>query len=139
MPERYPYISFWQGNYMVKKPLIEVELLHKDESMKQLALLDSGADITTINAEIAKYLGIDLKECEERVIAGVVGQPATAYLTEMDMRVTGFPETLRFRVLFVPNLKMNILLGQEGFFDAFRVSFLKTEDTIELSRANEGN
>ncbi len=121
---------------MVKKPLIEVELFHNGQSMKQMALLDSGADITTVNAEIAAYLGIDLKDCDEKVIAGVVGQPTPAYLTEMDMSVSGFPETVRLRLLFVPGLKMNILLGQEGFFDAFRVSFAKYEDAIELSHGH---
>ncbi len=60
---------------MTKKPLIEVELLYKDDSMKQMALLDSGADITTINADIAKYLNINLEECEEKLLGGVVGEP----------------------------------------------------------------
>lgn len=122
---------------MVKKPLVEVELFYKDQSMKQMALLDSGADITTINAEIAKYLNVDLGECEEKFIAGVVGESTSGYLTEMDMRIAGFSEPMLLRVLFVPNLKMNILLGQEGFFDRFHVSFFKDEEAIELSRVAE--
>lgn len=117
---------------MTKKPLIEVELLYKDDSMKQMALLDSGADITTINAEIAKYLNINLEECEERLLGGVVGEPTKGYLTEIDMMVSGFSEPIRSRVVFVPNLKMNILLGQEGFFDRFHVSFFKDKETVEL-------
>ncbi len=60
------------GKSICDTPNIEVEISYKSQSMKVLGLIDSGCQITHIDTEIGKQLGIDLDSCKEIGIAGVI-------------------------------------------------------------------
>ena len=44
------------------RPVILVQLLHKDQGVAALALIDSGADCSVFHSSFAKALGIDYKK-----------------------------------------------------------------------------
>ena len=49
----------------IYKPIIPIELKFKNNSINYLALIDSGADLSIIDAEAGEYLGIDVKNGKE--------------------------------------------------------------------------
>ena len=53
-------------SYIQNHPLIEIVLIGPKERIKMLALLDSGADYSLFNLEVAERLGIK-KENKEKV------------------------------------------------------------------------
>ena len=58
--DEYPYTGFWIKDGMIKRPLVEVEISHGKRTIKQLAVIDSGAEMTMISGDIATFLGIDI-------------------------------------------------------------------------------
>jgi len=67
---KFPYSKFslpnklsFFGNHLLK-PIIPIGISHKDKKIKYLALIDSGADFCIFDAEVGKYLGIDIKSAE---------------------------------------------------------------------------
>ena len=57
---------------MVKRPMLEIELLGKNgEKISALGHIDSGADTTTINMQYAEALGQYIDKTKQRTIIGV--------------------------------------------------------------------
>lgn len=130
----YPYTPIWNGYGIILKPLLEVKILHANDSLSQTALLDSGSDMTLMSADIAKALNIDLAQRERKFISGIDGEPMEGFMADIDINVSPFAETLSIPVLFVPGLDHSSLLGQYSFFKHFRVRFDKDRDIFALMR-----
>jgi len=130
----YPYTPIWNGYSVILKPLLEITILHGNDSLLHTALLDSGSDVTLMSADIAKTLGIDLSQCEHKFISGIDGEPMEGFMTDVDINVQPFAGTLQLPILFVPGLDHSSLLGQYGFFEHFRVRFDKDRDIFALMK-----
>jgi len=50
--------------YGIQKPVITVVLSHNDIKVRTLALIDSGADMSLFDADLAEVLGLKLKSGE---------------------------------------------------------------------------
>ena len=50
--------------------------------------------------------------------------------------VKPFNETLKVPVWFVESENVDILLGQEVFFETYRIKFEKDHDTFEITKSN---
>ena len=118
-----------------KRPVVEITISHGSKSREYLAVIDSGADVTTMSAEGAEVFGIDLSTCVRQRLLGISGVPQDSYVGYLDISVKKLNETLKLPVMFT-EANIPILLGQEGFFDQYRIKFEKDHDIFEVYRFN---
>jgi len=118
---------------LTKRPIIELELIGKTETLNVLGLIDSGADTTLMNIEYAKILGIDLKKAVKKEFIGIGDTCITTYISTVSMKVKHFDTLIDATVAFTDSSSVDVLLGQEDFFECFRVKFEKEHDTFDLS------
>lgn len=116
----------------VLRPVIPIEILHKDIAVPYEVLVDSGADICIFDAQIAEILGISLKTGKEQKVAGLTGVSEPYYLDPVSISVGGWG--YKVEVGFLPNIgKFGYgVVGQKGFFDIFIVKFDLIKEEIEL-------
>ena len=120
----------------IKRPMVMVELFGTNGSRETLALVDSGADVSLVNLGIAKRLGIDLNDAEKRMMMGIAGGQET-FLSTLAIQVEGQNEKVKIPVCFIDSPHVGVLLGQEGFFDHYRIKFEKDHDTFEITPAKK--
>jgi hypothetical protein len=118
---------------LTKRPIVELELIGKAENINALGLIDSGADTTVMNIEYAKVLGIDLSKSIKKEFLGIGDARVTTYISKVDMKVKHFDKIVTTPVAFTDSPSVDILLGQEDFFECFRIKFEKDHDTFDLS------
>lgn len=117
----------------IKRPLIELEIVGKDKQVKAFGLIDSGADTTLMNIEYAKRVGLTLDINKSKHFAGISGPSARCYLSRVPVKIKYFDEPVSMAVGFIDSPSVDILLGQEDFFDSFRIKFEKDHDVFELN------
>lgn len=101
------------------------------ESLKELALIDSGADRTLMNVEIAKALRIDLSKAKRSAVTGVTGQQEV-FVMDVEIKPE-YLEKVKIPVSFIDSEFVGVLLGQEGFFDAHKIKFEKDHNVFEIT------
>lgn len=117
------------------KPIIPLELTWKGRSLRYDALIDSGADFCIFDAEIAEYLGIEVKTGEALVFGGIQevdSKAATAYMHHVQLAVGGHPFTTSIGFSYDIADQGFGVLGQKGFFDYFKVTFNLPKEVVEL-------
>jgi hypothetical protein len=123
----FPHTAYYH------RPLIPVTLSTGRKSARLLALIDSGADNTIFNMQVAAMLGLRLGNAPADSFCGTSGHEQTARYRRLAIRVgavsyramVGFAE-LQFDVAGI--------LGQDGFFDRFAVTLNQTRGLILLKR-----
>lgn len=118
---------------ITKRPIVELELIGKNESVSALGLIDSGADTTIVNIEYAKLLGFDLSKCVKKEFLGIGDSKITTYISSLNMKIKHFDKIITTQVAFSDSKSVDILLGQEDFFECFRIKFEKDHDTFDLT------
>ena len=126
--EAFPHAAYYH------RPLIPVTLSTGRKSARLLALIDSGADNTIFNMQVAAVLGLRLGDAPADSFCGTSGQEQTARYRRLTIRIgtvshratVGFAE-LPFDVAGI--------LGQDGFFDRFVVTLDQTRGLILLNRS----
>ena len=132
---KYRYTSFFPPEKTlkwVKRPLIRIEVFGPKEKRVFDALVDSGADCSLFNLEIAELLEIDLSKAKERKFTGISGTVTGYYLPEVEIKVDGVDRPIKIPVCFLQSPTVGLLLGEEGFFDSYRIKFEKDHDTFEI-------
>lgn len=127
---KFPYKKLFSG---VSRPIIPIEVLNGEKSLRYYALIDSGADINIFPAEIAEILGINVKSGKKGKISGVTqGETQDYYIHPITISVGGWK--YKTEAAFMPTLSQNGhgLLGQKGFFNLFVVKFNQPKQEIEL-------
>jgi len=118
---------------LTKRPLVELELVGNGQTICALGLIDSGADTTMMNLEYARVLGIDLTKATKKDFLGIGGTRVNCYLSSVGMKLKYTDHTFTTVVAFTESPSVDILLGQEDFFECFRIKFEKDRDIFELS------
>jgi hypothetical protein len=121
------------GRY-TKRPIVEVEISRGGAGRKFLALIDSGADQITMPAAIAAALGIDRSTCRPRTMMGITMERTQGFVAQVAIRVPHHVEPITVPAVFI-DTDVPVLLGQEGFFDRYRIKFEKDHDTFEIVSA----
>lgn len=116
----------------VKRPMLELELLHGDTKINALGLIDSGADTTTLNMQYAEALGIKIDQTNKREILGIGNGKVTAFISDLKFKIKATDIEVDVPAWFIDSENVNILLGQESFFDRFKIKFEKEQGTFEL-------
>jgi hypothetical protein len=130
---KFAYKRFTSG---IERPIIPVIIRNPvtEQSVRYLALIDSGADQCIFAGEIGELIGLDVTAGAKHTVSGVVaGETRPYYLHEVEIEVGGLRRSAA--VGFMPDLATNGhgLLGQVGFFDVFSfVKFERPKGTIEL-------
>lgn len=96
-------------------------------------LVDSGADDTLINADIAPILGIDITKCPERQIGGITGS-SIGYMHQVNIEILEFKDVLVVDAVFVPGLGTSGLLGQTDLFARYHIRFEKNRLSFSLKK-----
>jgi hypothetical protein len=119
------------GRY-TKRPVVEVELSRGNITRKFLALIDSGADQIMMPAAIAEVFGIDREDCPQRNSMGISMEPLAGFVSTLGFRIQHQKEMFEAPVVFIEP-EIPVLLGREGFFDAYRIKFEQDHDTFEIN------
>jgi hypothetical protein len=99
------------------------------------AVIDSGAGRCLFHANFASAIGLDLKSGEREILNGI-GGPEEVWLHDILLYTYGGP--IQICAGFKENLPLAALLGMNGFFDHFNLTFEGaalqcTMDRIRLS------
>ena len=133
---KYQYtttISINTKGKLTKRPMVELELIGKNEKLNVLGLIDSGADTTLMNIEYAKVLNIDLSDAKKKEFLGIGNTSVVSFISTVNVKVKHFDTPILTTVAFTDSPSVDILLGQDDFFENFRIKFEKDHDTFELS------
>jgi hypothetical protein len=136
---KYPYIPQVNRRGSVDftyRPLVEIVISEKKVSERFMALVDSGTDVTMMDAEIARVLGIDISKCKTAIASGV-GGTKPGFLAKVHVQVPGYRRVITTTVLFVENLSFNVILGQDDFFRNFVVRFDRNKYLFYLKLADK--
>ena len=132
------------GSFSRKMPLIPVMLRGPDGEFETLALVDSGADYSTIFLQQAQVLGLlPSKPWKTEPVFGLGGK-VEVLRSELNLAFSGRGEHKRFRMQVPCSIIIEdkpeysdypVILGREGFFDRFKITFFEYAQRIELSEA----
>jgi len=115
-----------------RRPIVDVELKGPKSIWKTIALVDSGADYCLFNIEFAKIIGVDINQCEKDITMGVEGGGKEVFITELEIRVKDLGE-IKIPIGFIDSRSVTGLIGQIGFFDAYRIKFERDHNTFEIN------
>jgi hypothetical protein len=135
---RYTYRLGADG-VLLRMPIVRV-LFTNPKNKKQIevgCLIDSGADDIFLNTRLAEALGVDITKGATKEYQGITSTPVVASEQFLSMNVE--PDTHQFNVAcsFLPDLPVFGLLGQNGFFDNYKVVFKRYENQFELTPVDE--
>jgi hypothetical protein len=123
---------------IVKRPVLWLVLTGKNgDKIDVPAVIDSGADTTTLNIQYADFLGIKLDTDKQRNIMGIGKGNVPVYQSNFSFKIKEMGNELEVPAWYVDSDNVNILLGQEAFFDAFKIKFEKDHDTFELTSSKK--
>ncbi|ODS42059.1 MAG: hypothetical protein MSIBF_01560 [Candidatus Altiarchaeales archaeon IMC4] len=128
-------VRYKKGPKRVYRPYIEVVLCNEDKSKKVACLLDSGADTSFIPRAFAEYLNLNLS-AEPEESKGVMGTFETV-LSHMTIIV---PKARPRIILPVVPVRVPVedkfdpmfLIGRNGFFDKFEITFREHKREVKL-------
>jgi len=115
-----------------KRPIVDVELSGPKGKFKTIALIDSGADYSLFNIQIASAIGIELESCRKEGTMGIEGSGKEIFISEVKMKVEHL-EPIKVEAGFIDSRSVIGLIGQIGFFDLHRVKFERDHNAFEIS------
>lgn len=120
---------------MEHDPIIGVSFINpaNNKSIDVDCLIDSGADDIVIHADFAQVLDIELEGGETREYQGIAHKPITGYVHKLKMKLRDDASLYVVRCAFVPNLPRAGLLGQNGFFDNYKILFERRKKRFEIT------
>jgi len=90
-------------------------------------IVDTGSNYCLFRADLAKPIGIDITKGKEYVLGGISRQiKETFYFHSVKLVIAG--STIETNVGFSPHLPVAGVLGFNGFFDNFLVTFDATAE-----------
>lgn len=135
---KYQYTVFLPSNpneQWKRRPMLQIEIFGKKGSQKFNALIDSGADYSLFNIQVAELLGLDMSKAKVVPFLGISG-PQAVFVRTLDgveIQVNGLDKKVKIPVGFIDSESVSLLLGQEGFFDQFRIKFEKDHNIFEVT------
>lgn len=119
------------------KPIIPINIIYHDKTLRYNVLIDSGADFCIFDASIGEYLGINIPSGPKTIFGGI--QPANgacAFLHNITLDIGGYNYKTTISFSYDIAKRGFGILGQKGFFDIFVVKFDLIKEEIELKGRN---
>jgi hypothetical protein len=127
-------VTFKYARYSpdILRPVIPIAVHHGARVADYEVLIDSGADINLFAYQLGEYLGLDVRSGVVATMAGVTGQPEKFYFHPIAIELGG--QTFEVQAGFSESMnnKPHGIVGQQGFFDLFKVTFDLANEEIEL-------
>ena len=127
----FPYVSFeveFTPNTKRKKtiwrPVVEIIIFRGTKFAAYPVLIDSGADYNIFHGDLLLALGGKLTSGKKRNIFGIGNQPLKGYEHKAELKLPG-GNKFESKAIFsnqIPDYAFGVL-GQEGFFDKYDISF----------------
>ncbi len=135
----FRYFKFFAGKEgVVCRPMLEIELHNGDFSLPPiLAMIDSGCTTSMINASYAKDLGIIIESGTHLLVGGIGNGHSTGYVHTLSMMVKDSEYLFEAPFNFVIDLPVDILLGQNNFFEHYNILFEKNLDIFKLEQVQK--
>ena len=133
---KFPYLKLPSRSLNLKwtaRPYIQIRLSSSKASWEGYALIDSGADRSLFNIQIAKVLGLDLTDSLSEDFGGIEGRSLKAKLHKVRIQIKRMDEEIEILVGFIDSSGVAAILGQDGFFDAYKIKFEKDHGIIEIT------
>jgi Aspartyl protease len=126
---RFKYLRYVPNTL---RPVIPIEVQYGDQSARYEVLVDSGADMNVFGVELGEFLGIDVASGEPGRFFGATGVPETYYRHSVRIIVDG--RSYHVQAAFSQSIgkRRHGIVGQQGFFDLFKVTFDLLHEDIEL-------
>ena len=126
---RFPYKKLGPD---VLRPVIPIEILYGDTSIRYEVLVDSGADFNIVPAELGDILGIEVESGQQNIVNGITSGGLPYFIHSVTIRVGGL--SYEVEVGFMPDMPPfgYGVVGQRGFFDLFKVTFDRKKTEVEL-------
>jgi len=113
-------------------PIIPITLIKENVEIDTDVLIDSGANISVFREEIAECLEIVIEDGEEILLQGLGGR-IVGYIHELRVKVDD--EEFPCKVVFSKELTVGLnVLGREGFFEYFQVTFNERAKEVILEK-----
>lgn len=139
MSIRFKYKTFNRPAPLGPKhmPSIPVVLESEKKKLNVVAVVDSGADFSILPKGVAEILELDLSGEREDVVG--IGGKSSAVRTSMNLIVSGPHERYQIRLKILVTLDERdqdfpILLGRDGFFDSFNITFKNKDKELILKK-----
>lgn len=124
----------------VFRPTIPVEIGYKGISMKFVAIVDSGSDVSYLPQWVADALGIKIKGKEN--IADTVNGKINVIEDFVQITLRHKNNCERFTIpVDIPvdkDYTDEIIIGRKGFFDRFDITFKENSKRIILAKSKRG-
>ena len=134
---KFPYIKLPSRSLNLKwvaRPYILIRITGPKGFWEGYGLIDSGADRSLFNIQIAEKIGLDLTKAPEEFFGGIEGSSLKAKLHKVKIQIVGMKEYTEVLAGFIDSSGVAAILGQEGFFDNFRIKFERDHGIIEISQ-----
>jgi predicted aspartyl protease len=119
-----------------KTPTIPVTFFGSEDSIEIVAILDSGADISVLPLEVGEQLSLDLTR--NRSPCGGIGGEVDTAEDHVRVRISQGHENYTFeipvKIVLDPYSTIPVLIGREGFFDKFEITFDEGRERISLKK-----
>ncbi len=125
----YQYISFptlYLGNSL--RPVARVRMASATNSVIIDLIVDSGADITLIDADVAQALELTAPTSDESYAIGGIGSEIAVYYRQITMTIGEY--TFPCRIGVISSSSNTRILGQADVFDQFSIEFRRFESKI---------
>ncbi len=118
----------------VLKPQITIVLKYQEKKQKLFALIDSGADACLFPKGIADILGIKIKDGQKIDFSGIGGTRTPFYFHEVDILFGEYQVKSKIGFSTQENIGVSGILGQQGFFEHFIISYHHKDQYIEIKK-----
>lgn len=133
---KFPYVKIPTRDPRRKwlsRPLIPVTLFGPRGSIYIDALVDSGADISLFHSDIGRDIGLEIEKGERQVFSGIEGGNVIVYTHFIYLQIIGMNEKIEVEAGFTETSGVSAILGQEGFFDKFRIKFERDINSLDIT------
>lgn len=115
----------------ILRPIIPIVLKSKTKLILYSALIDSGADYCIFSLDIADALSIKLNANDEAIFMGAGKEKIKGFWSKIRINISG--TTYEAKVIFAEISDFGHgILGQNGFFDHFKITFDVKNKEIEV-------
>ncbi|PIP04701.1 hypothetical protein COX53_01045 [candidate division WWE3 bacterium CG23_combo_of_CG06-09_8_20_14_all_40_14] len=126
-PSFFPYRIDASKNMF---PVVPLSLEFGAKKKEFFALVDSGATVSIFRSEVAESLGINIEKGKEIYLGGVGGR-IRGYLHRLKIEVAG--KRFICPIVFSRDYLVSFnLLGRQGFFKRFRITFEEKKNYLKL-------
>ena len=124
------------------QPTIPVTLRYGKHHLDVLALIDSGADISFIPRDIGELLGMRLKNVKATDTVGGIGGKVEVVTRNLRLTISNAHERYTLTIPFYVSVEKSdrvgqILLGREGLFHNFNITFMERDRKIRFKRRTD--